>query len=513
MSSSMEPNLNWYAVLAHHAVRSPDQVMTVFDGAPLTYAETDERVQALAAGFAANGIGRGDVVGLLSYNCPEFLEALFAINYLGAIAMPINWRLAAPEVRYILEHSQARGLVCDESLVELADAATTGLEDSLLRACIADPAPSGWTALASLRTGSPPVAPAEVAPNDVHRLMYTSGTTGRPKGVVLSHRAIREVGFNLALELDVFRRGEQVVLPQPVSHGAGYFILPALMGGGGVRLIDRFDPEEALALSGSGRVRTLKIVPAMMDGLLAASEKQPFGYDSLLYGAAPIAAPVLERALDRFGPVLTQIYGQSEAPATLTCLPAWAHEGDGEQRFSAGLPWRTVALEVCDPDGDPVPAGELGEVLIRGPHMMNGYHGLPEATAEVIDHGWLRTKDMARRDERGFVYLQGRRDEMINSGGFNISPGEVERVLVDHPDVEEAVVVGLPDERWGHAVNAAVRLRSGAAASADEVIGFARPRLGFRTPKAVLIFDDIPRNSYGKVDRPSVVARLEEGVR
>jgi fatty-acyl-CoA synthase len=439
-----------------------------------TYAQALALAAGIAERYRRAGYRGGHRVALRLPNCPEFLLHFLALNSLGISVLPLNPDLRPAELDYVLQHSEASAVVTPDLL------------------------------------GAPPAPPP---PGDAREcaLLYTSGTTGKPKGVELSHRAIREVGFNLALELEIFRPDEQVVLPQPISHGAGYFVLPALMAGGGVRLVDRFDPEEALALSRSERVRTLKIVPAMMDGLLAASAGRPLGYDHLIYGAAPIAAPVLERALAHFGPVLTQIYGQSEAPATLTCLPAWAHEGDGEQRFSAGLPWRTVALEVCDPDGEPVAAGELGEVLIRGPHMMSGYRGLPEATAEVLDGGWLRTKDMARRDERGFVYLQGRRDEMINSGGFNISPGEVERVLVDHPDVEEAVVVGLPDERWGHAVNAAVRLRSGADASPEEVIGFARPRLGFRTPKAVLIFDDIPRNTYGKVDRPSVVARLEGG--
>src|SRR5262245_24489653 len=178
--------MNWFAVLAHHATRAPDKAITVFEGAETSYAEMAARAAALAGGLAAGGVGRVDVVALLSYNCPEFLETLFAANHLGAIAMPINWRLAAPEVRYILEHSGARALVCDEALVELANDATKGLETSLLRSCISASAPDGWTALADLRrpSGAPHVP---VTADDVHRLMYTSGTTGRPKGVMLTH--------------------------------------------------------------------------------------------------------------------------------------------------------------------------------------------------------------------------------------------------------------------------------------------------------------------------------------
>jgi fatty-acyl-CoA synthase len=180
-------DVNWFAVLAHHATRSPDRAMTVFGDQTVSYGEMARRVAALAAGLHQRGVGPGDVVGLLSYNCPEFLETLFAANYLGAIAMPINWRLAAPEVRYILGHSGARALVCDESLVELADEATEGGAADLVKVGIAPVAPAGWTALADLRGDPGAVAPATAAGDDVHRLMYTSGTTGRPKGVMLTH--------------------------------------------------------------------------------------------------------------------------------------------------------------------------------------------------------------------------------------------------------------------------------------------------------------------------------------
>src|SRR4051812_19732831 len=183
----MQPDMNWFAVLAHHASRTPDKAMTVFRGESITYGEMADRVAALAGGLADRGVGRGQVVGLLSYNCPEFLETVFAANYLGAIAMPINWRLAAPEVRYILEHSQARALVCDEALVAVADAAMSAMEQPPLAVCVTRSAPDGWVALAELRSTAPPAPPAATAADDVHRLMYTSGTTGRPKGVMLTH--------------------------------------------------------------------------------------------------------------------------------------------------------------------------------------------------------------------------------------------------------------------------------------------------------------------------------------
>ncbi len=199
-------NVNWWSVLAHHAARTPDIAMTIFEGEVTTYREMSRRVVALAGGLAGRGVSRGDVVALLSYNCPEFLETLFAANYLGAIAMPINWRLAAPEVRYILDHSEARALVCDETLLALADEATTGLEGSLVRATITPTAEESWISLGDLRADSNEADPVAAGADDVHRLMYTSGTTGRPKGVMITHANLAWKNLAHTIEFGFTRR-------------------------------------------------------------------------------------------------------------------------------------------------------------------------------------------------------------------------------------------------------------------------------------------------------------------
>jgi acyl-CoA synthetase (AMP-forming)/AMP-acid ligase II len=511
MSSSMEPNLNWYAVLAHHAVRSPDQVMTVFDGAPLTYAETDERVQALAAGFAANGIGRGDVVGLLSYNCPEFLEALFAINYLGAIAMPINWRLAAPEVRYILEHSQARGLVCDESLVELADAATTDLEDSLLRACIADPAPSGWTALASLRTGSPPVAPAEVAPNDVHRLMYTSGTTGRPKGVMLTHANLAWKNLAHLVEFG-FTSNDLGLACGPLYHvGALDLTTTSLLAAGASTIIHpAFDAAAVVEEIERSRVTCVWLAPAMVNAIMALPDIESRDLSSVrlvINGGEKMPIPLIERIQRVFSAAwFADAYGMTETVSGDTFLD---RDSIITKLGSVGRPCLHLDLEIWDEDGQPVPAGTPGEIVMRGPKVFKGYWRDPEATERAFAGGWFHSGDIGVRDEDGYLFIVDRLKDMIVSGGENIAGSEVERVLYEHEAVLEVAVVGRPDERWGEVPVAFVVLRDDADSSAAELIEHCRGQLAkFKVPKEVSFLDALPRNPSGKILKRELRASL-----
>jgi fatty-acyl-CoA synthase len=249
-------------------------------------------------------------------------------------------------------------------------------------------------------------------------------------------------------------------------------------------------------------VRLAKVVPAMLPPLLELSETPQL--QGMIYGGAPIGMPLLEASLERFGPVLIQIYGQSEAPMTLTFLGRDEHLGDGDRRISAGRPWRSVALEVRGEDGSVLPSGEIGEIHVSGDHLMLGYRGMPEATDEVLRDGWLATRDVGYVDPEGYVFLMGRRDEMIISGGYNIAPREVERVLVDHPAIFECVVFGADDARWGQAVYASVVLGEDTVSEA-EILEWVRPRLGFRTPKRITILDSIPKNPYGKVDRAALL--------
>lgn len=490
------------AYLIRRAAREHPVVTAVEDEvAALSMRELTARAERLANALDATGVPPGAAVGILMENRWEYVLVDAALALGRRVRVAFNARLHLDDFAYMAEDAGIALLIHSERYAEDAAALKERLS-------IATVSVDGELDALELKGDATPVV-READPEGPAWITYTSGTTGRPKGVVLSHRSIRVVAFNLLLELGPVRSGRQLVLTQALSHGAGYFVLPWLIAGAGVYIARKFEPAEVLRIAERPQADALKIVPAMIPPLLEEAGGRGLDFDSIVYGAAPIAPALLEHALDRLGPVLVQIYGQSESPVTITCLAKEDHLGDGDHRFSAGRAWRTVELEVRDAGDAAVGVGEVGELYVRAPQVMTGYHGLPEATAAVMADGWVRTSDMAREDERGFVTLLGRRDEMINSGGYNISPREVERVLNEHPAVGEAVVFGRPDERWGQAVTAAVCASAGSTVTPAELSEFARPRLGFRAPKSISVLDAIPLTPYGKVDRTRLMAAVD----
>jgi len=492
--------------LVRRAVAAYPDTIAVDDGLKRrTLIELVSRAERLANCLDGIGIPPRATVGILSGNRAEYPEVDLGIALGRRVRMALNVRLHFDDFRFALEDSEASALIYSAEFEEVA--ARLESELGLTRICLDGGAGTGALDYEELLARASATATVRAGgAEDPGWISYTSGTTGRPKGVVLSHRALREVAFNLLLELGPVRPGEQIVLTQPLSHGAGYFVLPQLISGGGIYIARRFDPEELQAVSRRPEVTVLKIVPAMLPAIL--EQRGDFGFATIVYGASPMPTPLMESALDRLGPVLVQIYGQSEAPVTLTCLRKEDHASPGTQRASAGRAWKSVALEVRDPEGAVVRAGVIGEVTVRGSHTMSGYLHLPKESSEVLREGWIWTRDMGRVDDRGFVYLVGRKDEMINSGGFKISPREVEQVLLRHPAVIECVAIGVEDRQWGSAVNAVIRLRKGASPSSEEIIQFAKPRLGFRCPKRVVVAPEIPKTAYGKVDRAAILSLL-----
>ena len=457
-----------------------------------------ERSAAFAGGLADRGVGRGDVVGLLSYNCPEFLETVFAANYLGAIAMPINWRLAAAEVRYILEHSEARALVCDEALIECANDATKGMEDTLARVCLSSA--EGWASLRDVRTSAPAYAP--VAADDVHRLMYTSGTTGRPKGVMLTHANLAWKNMAHVIEFG-FTGADLGLACGPLYHvGALDLTTTSLIAAGATTIIHRaFDAAAVTDELERSRVTTVWLAPAMVNAIMALPGIEQRDLSSVrlvINGGEKMPIPLIERIQRVFPSAwFADAYGLTETVSGDTFLD---HDSIISKLGSVGRPCLYLELDIWDEHGQPVVAGERGEIVMRGPKVFKGYWRDSDATAAAFAGGWFHTGDIGVRDDDGYLFIVDRLKDMIVSGGENIAGSEVERVLYEHESVLEAAVVGRPDDRWGEVPVAYVVLREHATTTKDVLIAHCRTQLArFKVPKEITLIDALPRNPSGKV--------------
>ena len=502
LAQTMQANMNWFAVLAHHATRTPDKAITVFEGETTTYGEMASGVAALAGGLSERGVHRGDVVALLSYNCPEFLETVFAANYLGAIAMPINWRLAAPEVRFLLEHSGARALVCDEPLLDLANEATKGIEPALVRVSLSPAGKDGWTTFADLRATPNRVEPVPAAADDVHRLMYTSGTTGRPKGVMISHANLAWKNLAHIIEFG-FTSSDLGLACGPLYHvGALDLTTTSLIAAGATTIIHRsFEASAVVDELERSRATTVWLAPAMVNAIMALPDIEQRDLSSVrvvINGGEKMPIPLIERIQRTFPSAwFADAYGLTETVSGDTFLD---RDSLVSKLGSVGRPCLYLELDIWDELGRPLPAGERGEIVMRGPKVFRGYWRDPEATAAALAGGWFHTGDVGIRDDDGYLYIVDRFKDMIVSGGENIASSEVERVLYEHASVLEAAVVGRPDERWGEVPVAFVVLRPDATATPDVLLEHCRTQLArFKVPKDIMFLDALPRNPSGKV--------------
>jgi fatty-acyl-CoA synthase len=495
-------DMNWFAVLAHHASRTPSKPICVFGDETVTYREMETRAAAVAAGLHGRGVGAGDVVGLLSYNCTEFLETIFAANYLGAVAMPINWRLAAPEVRYILDHSEARALVCDESLVQLASEATKGKEPSFLRTSITGPAAEGWTPLAELRAATDVPPRVGAAGDDVHRLMYTSGTTGRPKGVMITHANL--AWKNLAHIIEFSVTGTDLGLAcGPLYHvGALDLTTTTMIAAGATTIIHRaFEAADVVEEIERSGVTTVWLAPAMVNAIMGLPDIEQRDLSSVrlvIGGGEKMPIPLIERLQWTFPSAwFADAYGLTETVSGDTFLDK---ASTVTKLGSVGRPCLYLDVDIWDEHGTSLSPGERGEVVLRGPKVFKGYWRDPAATDAAFGGGWFHTGDLGVRDDDGYLYIVDRLKDMILSGGENIAGSEVERVLYEHHAVFEAAVVGRPDDRWGEVPVAFVVLRPNATATSDELVEHCRRQLArFKVPKDIVFLAALPRNPSGKV--------------
>lgn len=499
--TAMQADMNWFGVLAHHASRTPDKPLCQFGGRTVTYGDMASQAAALSAGLRRGGVGPGDVVALLSYNCNEFLETIFAANHLGAIAMPINWRLAAAEVRYILEHSQAKAIVCDEALVGLADLAIAGMDKGPLRIAVSGEAP-GWLPLDQLHAAWATSAPVPAAGDEIHRLMYTSGTTGRPKGVMITHANLAWKNLAHLVEFG-FTSNDIGLACGPLYHvGALDLTTTTLIAAGGTVIIHRvFDAASVVDELEQSRVTTVWLAPAMVNAIMALPDIEQRDLSSVrvvIGGGEKMPIPLIERLQRTFTSAwFADAYGLTETVSGDTFLDK---ASTIRKLGSVGRPCLYLELDIWDDGGTPVAAGERGEIVLRGPKVFAGYWRDQEATDKAFAGGWFHTGDIGVRDGDGYVYIVDRLKDMILSGGENIAGSEVERVLYEHPAVLETAVVGRPDERWGEVPVAFVVLKEGAQASTEELMEHCRGQLAkFKVPKAITFIDALPRNPSGKV--------------
>ena len=483
---------------------TPQRRALVVAGRETTYAELDRRVTRLAHGLAGRGVARGDRVAYVGLNSAEFVECLFATARLGAVFLPLNTRLAPPETAFVLEDADPRLLLVAPGFDELASApeiAELGIET--LR--VAAPEDGGTD---DLQAGDETPLDEPVTLADLAMVQYTSGTSGRPKGVMLSHGNLVWNVYNLLVDVDV-RSDEVALVTAPLFHTAALnqVLLPTLLKGGTCLVEARFDPDRALDLIERERVTLLFGVTSMYLALSRSPRWEQTDLGSLrsaLSGGAPLPESLLRTWSDR-GTAIVQGYGLTEASPGVTMLRA----ADAERRLgSAGTSCFFTDVRVVGPDLADVGPGGTGEVLVSGPNVSAGYWRNDEATATAfVDTSWLRTGDLARVDDDGYLTIVDRLKDMFISGGENVYPAEVEQAIHSHPAVAECAVIGVPDERWGEVGRAVVVPRDGAAVEPEELLAHLETRLArYKIPRSVVVIDELPHNAAGKLQKSAVRA-------
>jgi acyl-CoA synthetase (AMP-forming)/AMP-acid ligase II len=503
--------------LEHWAVTDPGRLCATDGRRTFTYAEMDGWAARVAGVFEGLRISDGDRVGILARNCAEYVAVYYGAFKAGVVPVPLNFRLHRREWAYILNDSGASTVFAQGGYVEGVDAIRNDVAAVRTFVVLDGEAPPGWLALADLGSGDADLTSGadgragrqgDVAPDHDLWQMYTSGTTGRPKGAVITHAAAAAnvAQFSTALSISA---ADRVLLVMPMFHVAATLTtFPFIAAGGVLRIVADFDPAECARIIDEERITCAMMAPVMIEALLAGGPgitARRFEHLRLVvYGASAIAEETLRRAMALFRCDFAQGYGQTEAGAALTLLDPNAHRralaGESHLLSSCGKPVTGTDVAVVDDSGRPVPPGEVGEIIARGPQVMRGYWGLPEATGETLRGGWLHTGDAGRLDNEGFLYICDRIRDMIVSGGENVYPREIEDCLVGMPGVADVAVIGVPDDRWGESVKAVIVPAPGPALSSEAVTGWCRDRLaGYKTPSSVDFVDALPRNATGKV--------------
>ncbi|BCJ86134.1 fatty acid--CoA ligase [Effusibacillus dendaii] len=494
-----------------NTVRNKPNKIGILDGdVQFTYGEFGHRVTRLAGALQEMGIQKGDRVGMLLLNSFHYLEILYASLVCGAIVVPLNVRLAPPEVSFMINDSGAKVLFFHREFVPVIQAVRQEMQTVNHYVLAAPQMTEGVDALSyeDLIDRLSVWQSVEIDEQDVAGIYYTGGTTGAPKGVMLTHKNLTVNAFQVGMNSE-YNKDTVYLHAAPMFHladGGSTFALTML--GGTHSHVRMYDTQKVLETIERDKVTHTLLVPTMINMLVNDPDLDQYDLSSLkrlAYGASPIPPEVLRKAMQVLNCEFGQGYGMTEASPLLTSLSAEHHVLDGDERdarrlSSCGLPVFQVRIKVVDPDGNPVPPGTVGEIVARAPNIMKGYWNRPEETAAVLKDGWYYTGDMATIDEDGFLYIVDRKKDMIITGGENVYSVEVENVIYTHPAVLEAAVIGIPDAKWGEAIKAVVVLKPGQSASEAELMAHCRLSLAnYKVPKSVDFVDALPKSGAGKI--------------
>ncbi len=498
------------------AMLQPDSTAIISDdGRAFTYSELNAGVNRIANALPGIGVNRGDRVAVLFPNNPEFLMAWFAAGKTGTIMVPLNYRLTAPELEYILDDCGATALAYTPEFAEQVKPLRGKVQSVKNYVCVGGKGEEGdieYDKRISSSRDSEPFVDGELTLDDVHFIMYTSGTTGHPKGATLTHGNTHWNAINAMLAYQL-SRDETNLVATPMYHIAGLSAgpTPTLYAGGRTILMRFFNPEEALRMIEAHRVTTMFGIPTMFRMMAECERFDQTDFSSLRFliaGGAPCPVSLIEKFLAK-GVTFNQGYGLTETAPGVTAL---AEEDALRKRGSAGKPLFYVDVDIVDDDDMEVPRGEMGEIVIKGPNVFKGYWNHEEETDKVLRHGWFHTGDVGYLDSEGYLYIADRKIDMIISGGENVYPAEVEKTIRTHPKVADVAVIGIADQRWGESPLALVTVESGETLTEEDVIEFCRDKLArFKTPKKVVFTEELPMNSTGKVLKKDLRAAHSEG--
>jgi acyl-CoA synthetase (AMP-forming)/AMP-acid ligase II len=492
----------------------PDKCAIVFEGCRRSFGELNERVNRLGSALMKLGIQKGDRVAMLQVNTSQCVEVYFAVAKIGAIYVPLNFRAKGAELTYMLNSSESNTVFMGDRYVDLVESIKPDLETVKNYISLDDKYDGMLYYEDLIREGSPEDIYTEIGDEDTTILMYTAGTTGFPKGVMLSHNSFSIYVLENVTPADPISE-EGNILTVPLYHVAGIQAMMAAIYGGRTLVMERqFEPMEWMSLVQAEKANRAMMVPTMLKQLMDNSEFKNYDLSSLkviTYGAAPMPLEVIKKAVELFpGVSFINAFGQTETASTITTLSPEDHNitGTPDERekklkrlSSIGRPMSDVEMKIIDEYGNDVPQGEVGEIVARGPRVMSGYWKDDEKTEKTIDKdGWVHTGDMGYVDEGGYFFLAGRATDMIIRAGENISPEEVEGVVLSHPKVDDAAVIGIPDEEWGELPVAIVVVKKGENATPEEIMEHCRANLAsFKRPRSVIFVDELPRNQMGKI--------------